>query len=89
MSDQVITYRCKVCGALKGETNHWRTVGIVATSRLSPAFFICEEWDDETAQDESRSVACGERCSLILFERWLSTGSIEPPQPNKIPAQAE
>jgi hypothetical protein len=78
--------RCKACDALKGELNHWRGVYIGRSIENGAPYFAAQEWNESFARDGRIAPTCGERCSLVLFERWLSTGSLERPQPNKITA---
>jgi hypothetical protein len=85
MSDtRIVTYRCRVCGVLRGATNHWRIVFCFDLN--GEQHFGAETWDDMEALQHDRTHVCGERCALVLFERWLATGKFDVPQPNKITA---
>lgn len=91
MTDCIVTtYRCKVCGAIKGETNHW-LLAICDVDNLGEqkGIAFCE-WnhpsrvDLDPGLDNESACVCGQRCATILFERWLHHRSFEPIQPNRV-----
>lgn len=81
---------CCVCGTGKGETNHWYLV----TARKSNTFAWTESSTDactlvnssrqlvitDFTEDGDGGPVCGNNCTQKLVERWLQTGSLEPPR---------
>lgn len=65
-------YICDVCGAVRGETNHW-FVGAV-TGGVQPALFI-EGF--RVCDNTNVKHLCGQKCAHALLDRWLTTGSLE------------
>ena len=61
-------YKCDVCGAVRGESNHWFAVG-----KLTGAIVVIQ-WD--RAILEGATHICGQKCAHALLDRWLATGSL-------------
>ena len=63
-------YVCDVCGAVRGEANHWFEA-LVAVPVESLAI---------TKFKGRKGLAhlCGQKCVHTLLDRWLTTGSLEP-----------
>ena len=77
-------YRCKVCGTLKGETNHWRLLWAGPFAGVKRMFI--SEWTTWLAQDlklvredQVAAAACGYGCTQKLVSRWLETGTFDGP----------
>lgn len=82
-------FECDVCGAPKGETNHWRVLVItelLVTRSSAPDSPIkirelrISEWLEEAARIEGARHACGNNCTQKLVERYLATGKLEAPR---------
>ena len=77
-------YRCNHCGKLREkDTNHWWLL------RISPghaAAITLARWDPALARDSSARHICGIECALAQLERWMQTGSFDPPSSEPITA---
>jgi hypothetical protein len=77
-------YLCDVCGAAKGDTNHWFIVAKSDFIDLGPRYtgtaptVLISEWDSAFAETKGVKHACGRACTQKLVERWLETGTLEP-----------
>jgi hypothetical protein len=73
---------CSVCGRIKGELNRWYLVHAREAWIEGPK--RAPELDDLLIahfSERGRGVpACGNNCTQKLVERWLQTGSLEPPR---------
>lgn len=77
---------CDVCGAVKGESNHWFKAVIITDEKgdpanasprsypLSPAFAIRAAKDYASGKD-----LCGQACAAKLLSQWMATGEIDSP----------
>lgn len=65
-------YVCDVCGAVRGETNHW-FVGGTEDSNLQIWPF------DSDPLYGGQQHLCGQKCAHAMLDRWLTTGSITAP----------
>jgi len=61
--------RCDQCGAEKRKTNHWHLIRVNGSGFHAP----------KKRLEGDRDV-CGQACAHILFDRWLTTGSIDKPE---------
>lgn len=68
ITDQI---RCDVCGAIKGETNHW-LVAIVDPSFVGIAFEPAELLEDRSGPPVFEDI-CGHACAHKRFSQWLET----------------
>lgn len=81
---------CDVCGAQKGETNHWfvtfrdsetfhaaRLPGD-APIRVGASAFIAE--NEKLAQFDVFHDICGEHCLAVELSRWVAAGKEAPAQ---------
>src|SRR5262249_24343257 len=72
---------CFVCGALRGETNHWslailKLMAIRKQGGAADQVLLIADFNEET---DGKPI-CGNNCVHKLVERWLQTGSLEPPR---------
>ena len=65
-------YTCDVCGAVRGETNHWFQARLRAN-----------EWQAASLEIEpfisiglTAVHLCGQKCAHALLDRWLATGQL-------------
>lgn len=62
------TYTCDVCGAVKGEVNHWWRIRIVDSFHLYA-------WDTEVPEpypDEVIYHLCGQQCVIAKVNEFMS-----------------
>jgi hypothetical protein len=82
MSDYPPHIECSVCGAVKGETNHWFLVHASEAWTEGPK--RAPELDsleiNHFRERERGEPVCGNNCAQKLVERWLQTGSLEAPR---------
>ena len=71
-STHIHTYRCAICGRIKGEVNHWRMVWWGLRDGVS--MFLDAAWDEEIAADPKTMHVCGQGCALAAHERYLDGG---------------
>ncbi len=78
ISDQV---KCDICGAIKGDTNHWLVAVIIPPGEDAPeevciAFApIAAEVQDEAVDKRDGEIEhiCGHACAVKRFSQWLET----------------
>ena len=66
-----ITYTCAVCGAIKGEVNHWYAYRLTAEGIRFGAFDKLKfymETDDMLGAD----CVCGQKCLHAILDKWLA-----------------
>ena len=59
---------CDVCGAVRGETNHWFSI---YTYPATDGVLMIRQF----ATDRPEHV-CGQQCAHALLDRWLATGML-------------
>ena len=73
-ASQVVTYKCAVCGTLKGETNHW----LILVVNTDPEFgrtlhlrpFLSGAFDRQLIDDDQ--AICGDVCAGKALQKYLS-----------------
>jgi hypothetical protein len=63
---------CDVCGAAKGETNHW-IVAITVPHRAGIMFIPADAVDDPRNPQAKYEDICGHACAHKRFSQWLET----------------
>jgi endogenous inhibitor of DNA gyrase (YacG/DUF329 family) len=62
-----ITYTCAVCGAIKGEVNHWYSYSLQDDEVRLGSFAMLDIYEiDET------DCVCGQKCLHVILDRWLA-----------------
>jgi hypothetical protein len=78
LTDQV---KCNVCGALKGETNHWLVAITIPPTEEEPGE-VCIAFapidadtneEDVELRDGTIEHICGHACAVKRFSQWLET----------------
>lgn len=62
---KVNTYKCDVCGTMKGENNHWFRVGSGVSGLELNAWGAVPE--SETTVD-----LCSDECVIKIVQKWLT-----------------
>lgn len=62
---KIETYKCDICGARKGETNHWMIVTVSTDNPGSQPQLTIVEFDEEPRNNNDRDV-CGVTCLLSM-----------------------
>lgn len=62
-----IAYRCDVCGATRGEGNHWFQMNDSFAEDSSPLFF---PWS--TQDVDHRGHICSAACAHAALDKWLT-----------------
>ena len=70
-----LQFACDMCGKEKRKTNHWFLAYLAAGQGL-----VVGQWNDDVATDADVLHLCGNNCVHKLVERYLETGSTEPPR---------
>lgn len=68
-------YVCDVCGAVRGEANHWFILGLNDGEESSS--IAVWPFDIDELYEGQRHV-CGQKCAHALLDRWLTTGGLTP-----------
>lgn len=72
------TVKCDVCGLKKERANHWYRVAIIGRRFQSSSVDAAPKpWKDEKH-------ACGPGHAQTLFDRFLSTGTLEMEKPTQV-----
>lgn len=79
---KINTYRCDECDKVKGEANHWWVVGPPFTRKTKTALSI-SSWGQVALACKGIVHLCGQACVLKVVDRFLSTGTMETPQPKE------
>ena len=62
----VATYKCEVCGKLKGEVNRWFVVQTWTKSAL------LQRWAEASEEDIARGQhACGQQCAVTILSGFM------------------
>ena len=91
-ADQALApFTCGICGARKGESNHWYVLflaNIAGRGQLLEIYDWSPVWT-RTAGTSYCAVACGEACVHQLVGHWLETRTFAAPKVRSEPAQKE
>jgi hypothetical protein len=75
------TYKCDICGALKGETNHWwlrqvsdNSVYFLLSTRLADhdAVVSAQPLDLRAPTDDKVQHICSEQCATKALSQWMA-----------------
>lgn len=61
---KIETYKCDVCGVLKGETNHWFKISMGTAYAIVAKFDVAET-------GESLSHVCGQSCAQHKLNEFM------------------
>lgn len=79
-----VSFTCDICGRKKGESNHWWMLALGDV----PCFeegqphqrFTLMPWNEPESQNSAFYHACGQSCAMQAMERFMTYGSILPPE---------
>ena len=75
------TYTCDVCGATKGEANHWWLASVAQQSKASRRLTV-SAWDEQTRAHVLGAIdVCGSEClhtAVTRYERGESPNGRKP-----------
>lgn len=74
--------KCDVCGAVKGETNHW-LVAVTVSNRAGIMFIPAECVEESRNPLAVYEDICGHDCAHKHFSRWLESPWTLPAQPER------
>lgn len=66
---KVDTYRCDVCGQIKGENNHWFRIDTAATTLELHSWGAVEP-------KESTVDLCSDQCVTKVVQKWLTAQAV-------------
>ena len=64
-----ITYTCAVCGAIKGEVNHWYGYKVSSSGLTTMTF---DEFTKCQPHFDDGDCVCGQKCLHAILDKWLA-----------------
>ncbi len=76
-------YFCDMCGAVRGDANHWFVVNLTNVGYHLYLWGWAEA--EGRLDDDDANHLCGQKCVHALLDRWLTTGSLDANRHEDVP----